>query len=274
MPHLQMMNRDIRDDILQNAADRQVTAAIVTNENGVVAGTDGAVQEASRMELTVQTVISEGSRVIKGDNIIQFYGNPKQVVMAEDILIGLIAKSSGIATAASRFIEKAGKRLNIVSGGWKKMPPSDKDMIRRAITAGGASFRISQEPFLYLDKNYIAILGGIRQTLTAVAHLKDFIKIIQIKGRYGDIAAEAMEAVTFGAGILFIDTGSLGDVVKVLGKLIESGMRSRVRIAFGGGITLDCMDKLTCLDIDIIDIGRQIVDAPLLDTKMEVLNVQ
>jgi nicotinate-nucleotide pyrophosphorylase (carboxylating) len=268
------MIRDIQDDILQNAADKKVTAAIVTNENGVVAGTDCAVQEAQRLDLTVQTVISEGSRVTTGDHIIRFCGNPKQVVMAEDILIGLIAKPSGIATAASRFIEKAGKRLNIVSGGWKKMPPTEKDMIRCAIAAGGASFRISREPFLYLDKNYTAILGGIRETLAAVAHLRGFVKVIQLKGRYGDIAAEAMEAVTFGADILFIDTGFPDDVVKVSRELIESGTRSRVRIAFGGGITLDGMDALTRLDIDIIDIGRQIVDAPLLDIRLEVLNVE
>ena len=46
-----------------------------------------------------------------------------------------------------------------------------------------------------------------------------------------------------------------------------------MQIAFGGGITLQQMEMLVTLDIDILDVGRHIVDAPLLDMRMEIVEV-
>ncbi|MGW8314331.1 MAG: hypothetical protein ACWGNV_01935, partial [Bacteroidales bacterium] len=48
-------------------------------------------------------ILKEGSEVRSGDEVARFAGGPKQVVAAEDVLIGLLAKPSGIATAARRF---------------------------------------------------------------------------------------------------------------------------------------------------------------------------
>ncbi|MDD3717538.1 MAG: hypothetical protein PHP28_02605 [Actinomycetota bacterium] len=42
------------------------------------------------------------------------------------------------------------------------MPPQLEESIRRAIAAGGGHFRISPGPFIYLDKNYVQMLDGIR----------------------------------------------------------------------------------------------------------------
>ena len=129
-------------------------------------------------------------------------------VMAEETLIGLLAKSSGIATSALRFSDATGGKPQIVSGAWKKMPPSLKEIVREAVKAGGASPRIISEPFAYLDKNYIELLGGVRNALSALSGMSDIVKVVQLKGRYGDIASEACEAAESGAGVVFIDSGN------------------------------------------------------------------
>ena len=72
------------------------------------------------------------------------------------MIMGHMAKSSGISTAAKRFVEKCGDRPKVVSGSWKKMPIGLKDKIRSAVAAGGAAIRISDTPFIYLDKNYLS----------------------------------------------------------------------------------------------------------------------
>ena len=166
--------RDIRDDILKSVAGKEVAASIIADDDGIVAETAGAGREARNLGLIIDRILAEGSTVEKGDEIVRFTGNPKQVVMAEERLIGLMAKASGIATAARRFVEKAGPRPEIVSGAWKKMPLSQKEVIRRAVALGGAYCRISRDPFLYLDKNYIMMLGGIKESLEAVADLSGF----------------------------------------------------------------------------------------------------
>jgi len=265
---------DIRDEILRSVEGKQIVAVIIADDEGIVVETTSAANETRKLGLLLMHILNEGTLVRRGDEIARFRGNPRQVVMAEDVLIGLMAKPSGIATAARKFVEKAGSRPKIVSGAWKKMPASQKDVIRRAVFAGGAFYRMSHDPFVYLDKNYTEILGGIKESLEAVADLGHRRRVIQLKGRYKDIVLETREAVQYGADILYIDTGRPSDVSRVSGELIRLKVRNTVSVAFGGNVRLEDMDMLKALDIDILDIGRQIVDAPLLDMRMEVIHVE
>ena len=191
--------------------------------------------------------------------------------MAGEVIIGLVAKPSGIATAAHKAVGLARGRPKIVCGAWKKIPLPVKEMFRRAVVTGGAQCRLSANPFVYLDKNYIEVFGGIKECLKAVAHLKSYPKVVQLEGRYKDIVLEACDATESGAEILFIDTGRPRDVKLVIEKLLQLGLRDRVSIAYGGGIRLKDIGELKALDIDILCIGRQIIDAPLLDMRLEVV---
>ncbi len=261
---------DIRDEMLRSVKDNIVAASVVADDHGIIGGVASVEEEAARLDLTVEWMLEEGSRVEPGDEIVRFRGAVKQVLAAEDAFIGLLAKPSGIATAARTFVEAAGERPRIVSGAWKKMPPSAKAMVRRAVVAGGASFRVSPNAFVYLDKNYIRVLGGIKNSLEAVAGLEEYEKVVQLKGRYGAIAEEAFDAVENGAVILHVDTGDPEDIKIVSEALMGCGKRDRVSIAFGGGVVLEDVAVLKGFDVDILDVGRKIVDAPLLDMKMEV----
>jgi nicotinate-nucleotide pyrophosphorylase (carboxylating) len=265
---------DIRDRIFESVAEKKVTASIIADGSGMIAGASSAGEEAGKLGIHLQAILDDGSKVVGGDEIARFCGTPTQIAVAEDLLIGFMAKPSGIATAAREFVTKTGNQPRIVCGAWKKMPKALKSTIRSAVVAGGAFCRISSEPFIYLDKNYIRILGGIRESLDAVADMKGYLKVVQLKGRHEDIVSEAFEAVRFGASILFIDTGRSADARAVVGALVERGQRNGVEIAFGGGISLQQVDKLKDLDIDILDIGRQVLDAPLLDMRFEVVAVE
>jgi nicotinate-nucleotide pyrophosphorylase (carboxylating) len=269
---MNMKMPDIRDDIFRSMAGRRVTASIIADDEGLVVETAVAAQAAVELGLTVHRFLPEGTPVKSGDEIARFTGGPKEIAMAEDRLIGLMAKASGVATAAGRFVEKVEGRPKIVSGAWKKMPLSQKEMIRRAITAGGACCRISRDPFLYLDKNYVKMLGGIKGCLQAVAHLNGYVRVVQLKGDGRAIDDEACEAIEYGADILFVDSGSQTDLTRISSRLRRLGLRERVKIAFGGNIRLEDIDAIKSLDVDILDIGRQIVDAPLLDMRMEVIH--
>jgi len=265
---------DIRNEILRKVEWKRVTAAIFVDEEGIISGITSAKEEASKLGLSVLEMVPEGGEVRKGGEVIRFSGTPKQIVMAEEILIGLMAKSSGIATQAHKFVKATGGKPKIVCGAWKKMPPPLKDMIREAVIAGGASSRIEPHPFAYLDKNYVELLGGIKKSLEAVASLSHVSKVVQVRGRYQDIVSEACEAAESGAHTVFIDSGKPDDVRRIGERLRQLGLREKVKIAFGGGVNLEAIGELKALDIDILDIGRQIVDAPLLDMRLEIIEVE
>jgi nicotinate-nucleotide pyrophosphorylase (carboxylating) len=265
---------DLREEILRGVRAARVRAAIVVDEAGVVAGLGSAAARAGELGIELAFSVAEGGSVARGDEIARLAGTPRQVVMAEEVLVGLLAKPSGIATRAREFVARTSGRPRVVCGGWKKMPPSLKEMIRAAVAAGGAETRILPRPFAYLDKNYVALLGGIRESLAAVSHLHGVAKVVQVKGRYGDIAAEAAQAAEHGADVVFVDTGSSGDVARASHALRSSGLRERVQLAFGGGVGLGDLAALAALDLDILDVGRTIVDAPLLDMRLDIVEAR
>ena len=253
---------------------RSVTADIIAEDAGVLAGMQAVKDEARSLGLDIIQMAQDGQTVQKGDVIAKVCGNPKQIALAEDQLIGLVAKPSGVATATRKCVERAGSDLQIVCGAWKKMPAVLKQATRDAIVTGGGYFRISRDPFIYLDKNYVQMLGGIRSSLQAVAHLKGFKKVVQIKGRQTGIDLEACEAAELNADIIYVDSGQPKDLRKIADLLKRKGLRERVRIAFGGSVKIEDIDRFRELPVDILEIGRQIVDAPLLDLKLEVVEIK
>ena len=262
--------QDVRDIFLASVITEQNTADIVADGSGVISGTKSLIEALQGIGIQPDFITLDGSEVLKGTVIATISGSPKQIAMAEEFSIGVLAKPSGIATAARRAVALAGPDLRIVCGAWKKMPPAIKHTVREAITCGGAAFRISDKPFVYLDKNIVSMLHGIEATLAAVRDMKESLKCIQIKGWQRDIAEEALIAATLGADIIMVDTGRLEDIEKVNKMLIENKLRSRVRLAFAKGIQIEDIPQLTRCGIDILDIGCAILDAPLLDMRLDV----
>lgn len=265
-----MPQQDIRDVIFAAISDRLYTAYILAERAGVIAGTARLGEQLASLGITAEIRVKDGDEVAAGAAVAKLTGTPKQIAMAEEVAIGLLAKPSGIATAARQAVELAGPGLRIVSGAWKKMPPEIKWVVREAIAAGGAAFRIVDSPFLYLDKNFVQMLGGVEATLKAVADQDDKMKCIQLKGRTAPIADEALTAAKSGADILMIDTGDLADIEAANAALAAAGLRDKVSLAFAKGIRLEDIPALRGRGIDILDIGVGIVGAPLLDMKLDV----
>jgi len=271
---VQTPKADIREKIFIKVMNAKVTGIIISEGDGILAGVTKAQERAKQLGLEILYAAKEGKWVNKGEKLLLIRGNPKQIAEAEDALIGFISKPSGIATAANKAVRNAKGKVKIVSGSWKKMPISIKSAVREAVESGGADTRITSPPFLYLDKNYVRIFGGIRQTLEAVKQFYNLTKAVQLKGETQNISTEAEEAVRGGADILMVDTGRKYDVAKVITYLKDTGLRNKVKVAFAGGIKIDDISELAKMDIDILDIGSEIIDAPLLDLRLDVIDVQ
>jgi len=263
---------DPRELIFSRIAGRTVTAAIVTTEPGIMANVERAVSAAEDLGLAVEYAVAEGKPVSAGEEVLRVSGAPLAIAACDERIPGMLAKPSGIATATRAFVEQAGGQLRVVSGAWKKLPSSHKDMIRSAITIGGAEPRIAQWPFVYLDKIFVEMLGGVRASLAEVAEqtpLAGHRRVIQVTS-----AAAACEAAECGADIVFVDTGNPADVNAAADALRQAGMRGQVELAFGGGVTLSDLPVLRELDLDIVDVGRAIVDADLLDMRLRMVRTR
>ncbi|RJX33848.1 MAG: quinolinate phosphoribosyl transferase [Desulfarculus sp.] len=261
---------DIRRHIFAGRLDQALSAVLLAETAGVVSGLERARDLAQELGLGFASSLRDGQEVAAGGELARLTGNPLQLTRAEELLIGALSKASGIATAARRAQRLAGPRLRVVAGGVKKMPPELKDLVRRAIEDGGAAVRMAEHPFVYLDKNYVHMLGGIKQALQAAEGLPGS-RIIQVRGETEPIAQEAIEAARAGAGLIMVDTGARQDAAAVSRGLRQAGLRGQVQVAFAGEISLADLPDLAKLDLDAVDIGYAIVDAPCLPMRLDLL---
>lgn len=264
------IEQDIRDIIFASVSDKQYYAEITTENDGIIAGTTFALNKLQDLGIKIHQIKKDGDKVTAGSIVASVTGSPKQLAIAEDMVIGKVAKSSGIATATKHAVDLAQGKCRIVSGSWKKMPVEIKSMIRHAITIGGGDFRITSPPFIYLDKNYVKILGGIRNALLAVQELKEHTKVIQLKGETDSITQETQEAVEGQADIIMVDSGNKEDLRAVISILHSLGLRKDKLVAFASGVKIHQIPEYVELGVDILGIGREIVDAPLLDMKLDI----
>jgi nicotinate-nucleotide pyrophosphorylase (carboxylating) len=264
---------DIREDVFRGTMDSRVTGSLFAEAEGVLSGIERARKRMESLGLIFSSNLKDGSSLDVGQEIACVIGNPVQLAMAEEQIIGALSKSSGIATASQRARLGVKSHCRVVSGGWKKMPLEMKELIRQAARDGGIDVRISEVPFIYLDKNYVRIIGDVRKAVQNTGSLGRKI-VIQVRGDTGPVELEAIEAAEAGADIVMVDTGRRSQLAKVSQALRNKGLRSRVRLAFAGSISLERLEELTKMDLDIIDIGYAIVDAPCLPMRFDVTRVE
>ena len=262
--------QDIRDLIFAVVRRKGFIAQISAQGEGILSGVEWLKRSCGTLGIDLRKGKKNGARVRRGDIVATLEGSAKQMARGEEELIGWISKASGIATAAAKARKAAGKNLKVVCGAWKKMPLPIKDLVRQAIADGGIAYRITETPFLYLDKNYIRILGGVGKTLRAIESLKGRTLAIQLKGEGPGLLREALLAAKKGSDIIMIDTGRKEDVERVDSALRAKGLRAGVRIAFGGNIRIEDLEVLKKMPLEIVDIGQAVVDAPLLDMRMDI----
>jgi len=195
----------------------------------------------------------------------------QRVAVLAVAVVGTRRASAYGKTVTQRLVtDLALNHVTIVSGLARGI---DAEAHRAALKAGGVHPRILRQPFLYLDKNYIRIFGSLSKALEATRLLPGRTVVAQLRGETSPIAEEAITAATHGVHVLMVDTGRIRDLRAVARATRKEGFREQVQIAFAGGLTLGDLDNLRHEDLDIVDIGRAILDAPLLDFRLDVTGI-
>ena len=238
---------DVRDILFRKIAEKKFRAVLTAERSGVFCGRSAAITCAQALGIELEICKNDGDELSHGQRFANLLAKPKQVAIAEEQLIGTMAKACGIATAARTAVHLADGKVKIVSGAWKKMPPETKQMVRGAIVAGGAAFRICESPMMYLDKNFVRMLGGIPAALAACKDFPDKVKVIQIKGITADVEEETWQALNGGAGVFMVDTGRIEDLRRCRTVLETSGRRGEVQL-----VKLTDIPQLTEERLDIL----------------------
>lgn len=262
---------DTQSILFEPLRHRSYVAEISTSEHGLMAAYNRVRDLAPQLGLYLEWLSEEGALLEPGTVLVRMRGPAEAIVRGEEHLLGLLGKPCGIATASFRFVWLGAGRVRIICGAWRRIAREFRTIVRDAIGVGGAGVRLDEEPYVYLDKNFVRMFGGIGPAVRHACTEDGRTVAVQLRGDSGEVAAEAAHAFSSGARILVVDTGRTEDLKAVVERARRDGFRDDVRIAFSGGVTATTLDEVIASGADIVDIGRAIVDAPLLDLRFDVV---
>ena len=270
-PEVRNTRPDVRDMLFAGLQGRHFPFRITACERGMLAGSGKLLARAADLGVVADWAAADGATIEPDAPLFAARGDAWQVARSEEHLIAIIAKASGVATAAARLVAQAGPRARIVCGAWKKLPVEIRADLRSAAATGGVGTRILDSAFVYLDKNVVRMLGGIGPAVRRAQGEPDRAVVVQLRGETAAITDEALEAAAEGAEVLMVDTGQITDLAKVARLGAKGRLGARVRVAFAGGVDPKNLDDVLDAGAAIVDVGRAILDAPMLDLRLDVM---
>ncbi|MCL1838900.1 MAG: carboxylating nicotinate-nucleotide diphosphorylase [Propionibacteriaceae bacterium] len=153
-------------DLTSNAiidADAQGTVALVSREDGVVAGADCAVLAWKLVDpaIEVKIDISDGETVTPGATIGTASGSMRGLLTGERVALNFLGHLSGVATGTAT-IARAIAHTKAKVCETRKTIPGLRALQKAAVLAGGGSnHRFGLDDAVLIKDNHVAAAGGI-----------------------------------------------------------------------------------------------------------------
>ncbi|KGA92959.1 carboxylating nicotinate-nucleotide diphosphorylase [Leptospirillum ferriphilum] len=194
------------------------------------------------------------------------------LLAGERLALNLLKHLSGIAFLSSVYVERAAKArpagmrpLRVVET--RKTLPGLRFFQKYAVrTGGGHNHRYSLDDGLLIKDNHLVAAGGVKPALEKARKNAPHPLRIELEV---DTAHQALEGAQEGADILLLDnmaTTLLEQLVPRL-RLLNPSLILEV----SGGVTLERIEELARLDIDVISVGALTHSSPDAPIRLDFL---
>ena len=243
-------------------------ATIISDENGVLAGLDIALEVFCKMAPDVETerLLSDGDFLESGSRIANIQGPLGSILTTERTSLNFLRKLSGVATETSKYVNAVkGTSATIIDT--RKTTPGFRSLQKYAVRmGGGTNHRQNLGDGILIKDNHIRTLAleglslkdVIRKAHTNASHT------IKIEVEVEDIF-QVKEALEAGAQIILLDNMTPGEMKKAVdmcdGKAITEA---------SGGINLSSVRAAAESGVDLISVGALTHSAPDLDLSLDI----
>ena len=261
----QMLNQDIGfEDITTRAlidADLQIKARIISKQEGVIAGAELLSSLLEEFGISTGNIKADGTHVKLDETILDMEGEARTILTMERTILNLLMRMSGIATATSQMVQKARERNpDIRVAATRKPTPGLQFWEKEAVRVGGGDAVLNKD-------NHLALVGDVELAIRKARQYASFTKKIEVEVENLQDAISAAEA---GADIIMLDNMPVDEIERVLGALIEKGLRDKVLIEISGGINPDNIAEYAGTGADIVSSGYLTHSAGVLDLSLEI----
>jgi nicotinate-nucleotide pyrophosphorylase (carboxylating) len=225
---------------------------------------------------SVEWRVDDGAAVAGGQVFGSAAGAARSLLVAERLVLNLMQRMSGIATAARRMADAARPAVVLDT---RKTAPGLRALDKWAVRLGGAAnHRAGLYDMVLIKDNHIVAAGGIEAALRAVAaHPTASGVPVEIEARTLD---EVDDVLRLSAAGLRVDRILLDNMVRPEpdGSFDASLLREAVRRIAGrieteasGNVTLDSAPAIASTGVDYVSSGALTHSVRALDISLELI---
>jgi nicotinate-nucleotide pyrophosphorylase (carboxylating) len=234
-------------------SDAAGRARLLVKEEGIISGLRVAreVFIVADPALQVEVLLSDGDRVKYGDIALTVAGRVHPILRAERIVLNIIQRMSGIATATAKYTELISDTRSRITD-TRKTTPGMRVLEKEAVrTGGGVNHRMGLYDMIMLKDNHIDYAGGIAAAIERTREYlkKHFLNLkIEVEARSLKEVREILDAGVVDR--IMLDNFTIPDTKEAVALIA-----GRTETESSGGITLANVRDYALCGVDFISIG-------------------
>ena len=243
------------------------TAQLIIKEEGIVAGIAEALAVLHEVdeELDMEVFVSDGDPVHVGDVVMCVTGRIHSILSAERLLLNIMQRMSGIATATQRIVRAlAGTGTRVLDT--RKTTPLLRFLEKKAVClGGGVNHRFGLYDMILIKDNHVDYAGGIKEAIEQANQYR----IAQHKSIDIEIEVRNLEEVQ-----AVLDVGNVERIM--LDNFSPKQIREAINLINGrfvteasGGITGENVREYAEAGVDYISIGALTHSVKSLDMSLK-----
>lgn len=242
-----------------------IEAEVIAKEGGVLSGLEEAKLLLMHFGVEYSSRLRDGDALNPGTSILTMRGNAARIIELERLMLNVMMRMSGIATATKRLVDVC-NGYGVTVAATRKTTPGFRLFEKKAVThGGGATHRMGLYDAILIKDNHVAVVGLEESVWRAKKANPEKRIEVEVSS-----AEEAVRACKTGTNALLLDNLSPADAAGVIENLRKARLRDKVLVEISGGVTPDNVEGYAKLKPDVISSGYITTNAKWLDMSLKV----
>lgn len=271
-----LAKQKINEFLIEDTGHRDITSQTLfpSNKNDeahFIAKEDGILCGSEIIELTydlldpsihVELYKADKQHIKKGEKIATVNGPTKHILTGERLILNLLQRMSGIATATNKAVKTLQSDHTRICD-TRKTTPGLRMFEKYAVTCGGGfNHRIGLYDGVMIKDNHIAFAGSITNAVKIAKEKLGHMAKIEVETESEEQVLEAIEA---GADIIMFDNRTPEEV-----KYFQTLIPYYITTEASGNITLQTLADYRHTGIDYISLGFLTHSVKALDISLTI----
>jgi nicotinate-nucleotide pyrophosphorylase (carboxylating) len=237
----------------------------ISKSEGIVCGTGILPRLFDILDHRVQVklLLSDGSRVKKGDIIAEIDGPSRSILTGERTALNFLQHLSGIATRTDEVVRSIGGYHTRITDTRKTLPGLrvlEKSAVR---CGGGKNHRFNLSDGVLIKDNHIVAAGGIKQAVDAVRKTAPHTLKIEVET---ENIAQIDEALASGVDIIMLDNMTVPEMMMAV-----KHIAGRAITEASGNMGEKDLREIAATGVDYISIGALTHTVKALDISLRFI---